>query len=332
VVVVVDHRFDDLDVERAVLAPVGAELCDARGLKREDVLCACADADAILVGARFRFDADAIGRLTRCQAIVRYGIGFETIDTESAAAAGIWVAYVPDYCIEEVADHALAMLLALNRRLVKLDALVRGGRWGVPSGLAVRRLSSCTLGVIGFGRIGEAVGRRGAALGMRVLAHDPLRHREEIEAAGAKPTGLDILLVESDFVTLHAPPSPSRPLLGASELGRLKPGAALINVGRAGLVDEEALVSALHAGALAGAGLDVTAQEPLVPPSPLLGAPNLIVTPHAAWYSLESIVELRRNTAEEAARVLRGEHPRNPANEPRQRRARAAKAQALPER
>ena len=310
-VVAVDHRFDDLDVERSVLEPIGAELRDARGLEREEALAMCEDADAVLVGARFRFDADAIARLTQCKAIVRYGIGYDKIDVDAAATAGIQVAYVPDYCIEEVADHALSMLLALNRRLVELNGLVRDGNWGVPPGLVVRRLSSCTLGVIGFGRIGELVGRRAVAFGMRVLAHDPARPAADIAAAGAEPASLTELLEASDYVTLHAPPSPGGPLLGAAQLGRLKRGAALINVGRADLIDENALIAALHDGALAGAALDVTAHEPLVPPHPLFEAPNVILTPHAAWYSLEAVLELREKAAQEAARVLRGEPARH---------------------
>jgi len=315
VIVAVDHRFDDLAIERAVLESAGTEVRDLRGLDRGNVLDACADADAILAGARFRFDAEAIARFGRCRVIVRYGIGVDNVDTATATKAGIWVAFVPDYCVEEVADHALALVLALNRRLVELDGLVRAGRWGIPDGLAVRRLSSCVLGIIGFGRIGEAVGRRAAALGMEVIAHDPVRLEADIEGAGATSVGLDELLAASDYVSLHAPPVQGGALLGAAELGRLKYGAAIVNVGRAGLIDEEALVAGLVAGRIAGAALDVTAQEPLQPPSPLLDAPNLIVTPHAAWYSLESIVELRTKTAEEAARVLRGDRPLHTVND-----------------
>src|SRR5262249_14389581 len=158
------------------------ELRDARGLSREEALSACADADAILVGARIRLDADAIAGLERCRAIVRYGVGVDNVDVAAAAEAGIWVAFVPDYCVEEGADHALAVRLALNRRLVTFDRAVREGSWGVPAGLSVRRLSACTLGVVGFGRIGEAVGRRGAALGMTVLAADPVRPPGDVRA------------------------------------------------------------------------------------------------------------------------------------------------------
>jgi D-3-phosphoglycerate dehydrogenase len=309
-VVAVDHRFDELDVERAVLVPLGAEVYDARGLERAQVLEMCSEADAVLLGARFRFDRDAIAALSRCKVIVRYGIGYDNVDTDAALGAGIQVAYVPDYCIEEVANHAIAMVLALNRRLFELDALIREGHWGIPSGLAVRRLSSSVLGVVGFGRIGEAVGRRAGALGMKVIAFDPLRPDDDIIAACATPATLDELLARSDYVTLHAPPSGAGPLLGAQEIGRLRSQAAVINVGRAGLIDEVVLVRALRNRELAGAALDVTAEEPLLAPSPLLDVPNLILTPHSAWYSREAVFDLRDKAAHEVARVLSGEPPR----------------------
>jgi D-3-phosphoglycerate dehydrogenase len=310
VVTAVDYRFGDLSIEQAMLEPTGAELRDGSGLERDALLAHCADADVVLLGARFQFDADAIARLERCRTIVRCGIGYNNIDLAAAERAGIAVAYVPDYCTEEVADHAISLLLALNRRLFELDAAVRAGRWGVPPGLPVKRLSSCTLGVIGFGRIGEAVGRRALAHGMGVLAYDPVRPVAEIEAAGATPATLEDLLTGSDFVTLHAPPTPGGPLLGEAEIAAMQPGAVLVNVGRAALVDEPALMRALEEGRLSGAGLDVTAQEPLDAASPLLGLPGVIVTPHAAFYSLEAQVELRTKAADEAARALRGEPPR----------------------
>jgi D-3-phosphoglycerate dehydrogenase / 2-oxoglutarate reductase len=316
-VVAVDHRFADMALERAVLEPQGVEVVDARGLSPEDALAACREADGILLGARMRFDAGVLGSLERCRAIVRYGVGVDNVDVETAASAGIWVAFVPDYCTEEVADHAIAMLLALNRGLTMFDASVRTGKWGVPPGLRMRRLSSCTLGVVGFGRIGEAVGRRGAALGMTVLASDPVRPRADVEAAGATPVELDELLASADYISLHAPPrADGSPVLDAGRIAKLKAGASVINVARGGLIDEAALVAALQSGALGGAALDVASAEPLLPPDPLLDAPNVLVSPHAAWYSLEAVAELRTKAAEEVGRVLAGGPPRFPANTP----------------
>ncbi|HEY4094871.1 MAG TPA: C-terminal binding protein [Baekduia sp.] len=316
-VVAVDHRFADLDLEREVLAPHGIELRDARELPAAEALAACAEADGILTGARFSFDAAAVASLQRCRVIARYGVGVDNVDVDAAAAAGVWVAFVPDYCIEEVADHAIAMLLAMNRRLFAFDASVREGAWGIPAGMPVRRLSQSVLGVIGFGRIGEAVGRRGAALGMTVLAADPVRPEADVRAAGAEAVEVDELLRRSDYVSLHAPPArDGRAVLDAERIALLPAGACLINVARGGLIDEPALIAALHDGRLGGAAVDVAAAEPLRPPDPLLDAPNVIVSPHAAWYSLDAVRELRVKAAAEVARVLGGEPPLHAANTP----------------
>jgi D-3-phosphoglycerate dehydrogenase len=316
-VVAVDHRFADLDLERGVLEPQGISVVDAKGLEADAARALCVEADGILLGARMRFDAELLSGLDRCRVIVRYGVGVDNVDLTAAAAAGIWVAFVPDYCTEEVADHAIAMLLALNRGLVNFDAGVRAGSWGVPPGLRMRRLSNCTLGVVGFGRIGERVGRGGAALGLRVLASDPVRPAEEIRAAGAEPVEIEELLRASDYVSLHAPPrEDGSPVLDAERIALMPEGACIVNVARGGLIDEAALVAALSDGRLGGAGLDVAAAEPLVPPDPLLDAPNMIVSPHAAWYSLEAVRDLRTKAAEEAGRALAGERLRHPANQP----------------
>ncbi|HVW18877.1 MAG TPA: C-terminal binding protein [Solirubrobacteraceae bacterium] len=313
----VDHRFAVLDIEKRILAPVGGEVRDCAGLTASEALAACADADAIIVGARFQLNAAALTTLERCRVIVRYGIGYDNIDVSTAAADGIWVATVPDYCIDEVADHTMASLLALNRRLAKLDSLVRCGSWGIPLGFAVRRLSECTLGVIGFGRIGEAVARRARAFGLRVLAHDPVRPEQDVRAAGAEPAQIDELLPLADYVSLHAPRADDGPLLDARRLAMLRHGACVINVARGGLIDEQALIRGLEAGSIGGAALDVAEAEPIDVHDPLLSAPNLIVTPHAAWYSKEAVVELREKAAAEAARVLAGERPLHPVNKPR---------------
>jgi D-3-phosphoglycerate dehydrogenase / 2-oxoglutarate reductase len=316
IVAAIDHRFPDLELERAVLEPLGAEMTDARGMSRPETLAACAAADAMMVGARFQVDGEALAALARCRIVVRYGVGVDNVDVAAATRAGVWVACVPDYCIEEVADHALALLLALNRRTHAFDTSVRDGHWGIPPGLPVHRLSTRTLGVAGFGRIGEALGRRAAALGLTVLAYDPARDPAEVRAAGADPVEFDALLEVSDYVSLHMPGSADGPVLDPRRIALMKPGAALINVARGGLVDEAALIEALRSGPLSGAALDVAAAEPLTPPNPLLEAANVIVTPHAAWYSLEAVGDLRTKAAEEVARVLRDESPLHAVNAP----------------
>lgn len=314
-VAIVDHRFAVLDIEQEILAPVGAGLRDCSGMERDDVLAACADVDAIIIGARFKLDAAALAAFTRCQVIVRYGIGFDNVDATAAAASRIWVAIIPDYCIEEVADHTIASLLTLNRGLVKLDGRVRAGSWGIPAGFPVKRLSNCVLGVIGFGRIGESVGRRAKSLGLRVLAHDPARPDADIRAAGAEPAAIDDLLPIVDYVSLHAPRIGDQPILDARRIELLKDGASVINVARGGLIDEPALIRALEAGWVGSAALDVANAEPVGADDPLLSAPNVLMTPHAAWYSREAVVELREKAAAEVARVLTGSAPLCPVNQ-----------------
>lgn len=312
-VVAVDHRFGDLALERELIEPAGGEIVDAAGWDQNAVMEACAEASAILLGARFRFDRERIQALRECRAIVRYGVGYDNVDLRAAHDAGIVVATVPDYCVEEVSDHALALLLALNRRLFALARHVEAGEWSTAPARGVPRLTGLVLGVVGYGRIGSALGRKARGIGLRVLASDPGRPAESVRAEGAEPVGLDRLLEASDFVSLHAPGG-GEPLLDAARIARMKPTACVVNVARGDLVDEAALAAALHDGRLEGAALDVTDPEPPPEDSPLRGAPNLILTPHAAWFSSEAVTELRTGAATEVARVLRGEPPQNPAH------------------
>jgi D-3-phosphoglycerate dehydrogenase / 2-oxoglutarate reductase len=287
---------------------VPAELDDLKGLGDEDVLARAAGADGILLGARFRLSSERILRLSQCRVIVRYGVGVDNVDLDAAEARGIVVSYVPDYCVEEVSNHALALLLALHRRLFAYDARAREGRTGIETEHPIERLSLATLAVLGFGRIGREVTRKARAFSLRVLVQDPLVPGEEVRAAGAVAAGLEEALGAADAVSLHLPlTSQTRGLLGRERLLQMKRGALLVNVGRGGLVDEEALAGALASGHLGGAGLDVTAVEPLPASHPLLAAPNLVLTPHVAWYSTGAQRELQTKAAEEAARVLRGE-------------------------
>jgi D-3-phosphoglycerate dehydrogenase len=314
-VVAVDHRFGDLALERELIEPAGGELVDAAGWEPDAVMEACAGARAILLGARFQFDRERIGALRECRAIVRYGVGYENVDVEAAGEAGIAVATVPDYCVEEVSDHALALLLALNRRLFGLARHVEAGEWSTAPAQGVPRLTGLALGVVGYGRIGSALGRKARGIGLRVLAFDPGRPAEELRAEGAEPTELDPLLEVSDFVSLHAPGGGPGPLLDTRRIALMKKTACVVNVARGELVDEAALADALREGRLEGAALDVTEPEPPPDDSPLRSAPNLILTPHAAWFSTEAVRELRTGAAEEVARVLRGEPPQHSAVE-----------------
>lgn len=307
-VAVIDHRFAELGLEAAALAEVPAELDDLKGMPDQEVLKRAAGADGILLGARFQFTAERLGRLERCRVIVRYGVGVDNVDVTAAKARGIVVSCVPDYCVEEVSNHALALMLALHRRLSPYDARARVGQFGIDTEHPIPRLSGLVLAVLGFGRIGRDVVRKAQAFGLRVLVHDPLVPEDAIAGIGATRVGLDQALGTADIISLHVPlTDQTRALLGRRRLSELKPGALLINVGRGGLIDEEALAEALETGRLAGAGLDVTAVEPLPSRHPLLKAPNLLLTPHVAWYSTGARRDLQATAAAEVARVLRGQ-------------------------
>ncbi|MDW8351337.1 MAG: C-terminal binding protein [Anaerolineae bacterium] len=312
-VIVTDHAFPSLDPERAVLSGL-AEVIDRSPLRTEDeVIGAAHDADALIISF-VPITARVMDALPQLRCIVRYGVGYDTIDVDAAAARGIQVANVPDYCIPEVADHAMALLLALARKVVPLDAGMRRGEWAaVRTAKPIHRIEGRTLGLIGMGRIGRAVVRRALGFGLRVLVYDKYLSPEQAREAGATPVELDVLLRESDFVSIHTPLTPeTRHLINAEAIAKMKPSAYLINVARGAIVDTLALADALRAGRIAGAALDVFEQEPLPADHPIRNAPNTILHPHAAWYSEEALIQLQTNAAEEVARALRGEPLKNP--------------------
>ena len=304
-VAALDHVFPSLDPERGVLEPLGIELVDGGGLGEEEALRLGAEADGLLVGARLRLTRDRLDALPACRVIVRYGMGVDSIDLEAAHEHGIAVGFVPDYCVEEVANHAIALLLALHRLVPSLDARIRAGDWGLPRGASIPRLSECTLGLVGAGRIGLAVAARAAALGMTALVFDPAY--DPSTGPWEAASDLDELIARADAISLHLPLLPAtRGIVSAERIEAMKPGALLVNVSRGGLVDERALVAALESGRLAGAGIDTPEHEPLPADDPLRGAPNLLLTPHAAWFSDGAREELQASAAREAGRFLTG--------------------------
>jgi D-3-phosphoglycerate dehydrogenase / 2-oxoglutarate reductase len=301
-IAVIDHGVHgDRTVERRVLEPLGYEVIDTQelGLSVEEGfdLAVERDSAAILAGPIIPLDRNHLERLTGCRAVVRYGVGLDNVDLAAAEDLGIAVGNVPEYGHEEISNHAIALLLALSRKLVAFDRSVRLGGLDVPAPESVARLSHATLGLVGLGRIGRHVARKAQALGIEVIAYDPYAG-----TAGVELVGLDTLLRRADVVSLHVPLTPeTRHMIDVS---RMKPGALLINIGRGGLVDEDALAAALRSGHLAGAALDVTEVEPLPLASPLLDAPNLLLTPHVAWVSDVALEDLRRFTAEAALRLM----------------------------
>ena len=262
--------------------------------------------------------ADDLARLPALRAVATPSVGFDHVDVEAATARGIWVCNVPDYCVEEMADHALALLLSLVRGVVELDRSVRAGAWDYEAAGTLRRISDVRLGVIGLGRIGRAVAARALALGMEVAAHDPSLSAEDVEAAGARPLPLDALLRASSAITLHAPlTEQTRGLLGRDELALLPAGAYVVNAARAELVDTSALLEALAEGRLGGAALDVLEVEPPTAAAPAPTAPRLVVNPHAGWYSEEAEEAATRRAVESVRDVLEGRRPQGAVNEPR---------------
>jgi D-3-phosphoglycerate dehydrogenase / 2-oxoglutarate reductase len=310
VVAVTDHVFSDLDIERALLLAAGHELrFSGNSSTVDEVRRAVEGADAVL-NCYAPMPAEVIDALEGCRIIARYGIGVDTIDVAAATERGILVTNVPDYCIDEVSDHALALILGLTRRILRLDRAVRSGGWNVGDASPMHRLRGQRLGLVGFGRIARALATKAEAVGFVVLATDPYVDDEAIAAAGVVPRQLDVLLSEADIVSIHAPlTAQSRHLIDAKAIARMRQGAFLVNTSRGALVDTDALRGALVDGRLGGVGLDVLESEPPDAGDPLLQHPDAIVTPHAAFASEQSVLELRRKATEQVVAALAGQRP-----------------------
>src|SRR5215510_9905718 len=314
IVAVTDYVFSSLEPEQRVLGPLGVELRPAQCKSEEEIIELTRGADAIL-NCYAKMTARVIEKLDRCKIIARYGIGVDNVDLAAATRAGILVTNVADYCIDEVSDHALALILSLSRRIIAADTGVKSGKWSVTAHAEIRRLRGQTLGLLGFGKIAKALASKVQPLGMKVLVYDPYLEPELISRHGAEAISLDRLLAEADVISIHVPLSPeTRNLIGERELALMKATAFLINTSRGGIVDESALAVALKQRQLGGAALDVLEVEPPPADHPLRQAPNMILTPHLAFYSRESVIELQTKAAEEVARMLKGEPPRSPVN------------------
>lgn len=312
-VVVTDYNFPQLEFEQKAADAVGASFASHQ----------CADADAVAAavdGASAVFvqfaplNASAIDRLAEPAVIVRYGVGFDNIDVAAAKARGVRVCYVPDYCVDEVSDHTSALLLTLLRRLPALDRSVRDGQWAP---VAVARplppFDQTTVGFLGLGRIGQSVLDRLRRFGFRFAITDPRVDAGRAAQLGAQAVPLPDLWSSSDALLLHAPSTPeTRHIVNAHSLAAMKPGVILVNCARGDLIDEAALAEALSNGKIGAAGLDVFEAEPLPASSPLRSAPNVLLSPHAAWYSERAIGRLQQLAADEVSRFFNGEQPRCP--------------------
>lgn len=320
-VVVMSERLGPIGEHERRLEVNGAQLRCAPLWSSRDFLDHAADAAVIMVGAVEPVDATVLSGLPQCVAIVRRGVGHDNVDVAIATRLGIVVANVPDASVDEVAEHALALLLALERRVVRLDKAVHAGVWQEdPRGIiaarqGMRRIAELTLGVVGFGRIGRALVRRARALYRAVLVTDPAVDSDDIRSAGAEPVTLPELCARADHVSLHAAlGKSSRNIIDAQTIAQMRRGAILVNTARGGLIDEAALIDAVRAGHLGGAGLDVTASEPLPVDHPLLGVDGIVLTAHSAAFSTTSASELRRRAVAAVADLLAGRTPESVVN------------------
>ena len=320
-VVITDFDYGDNDVERSILEPIGAEVVALQAKSEDDLLDAVRDCDAVM-NQYARVGERAIAAMQQCKVIARYGVGVDIVDVEAATARGILVTNVRDYCTEEVADHAIALWLALARKLGQYDRATHEGVWHWKSGRPLHRLRGRTMGIVSFGKIGQAIATRAKAFGVRIVVYDPYVPPQPVLASGAEPLGKDELLERSDILMMQVPmTAETRHFLGPVEFARMPAGALIVNTGRGPTIDNKALYDAMVAGRIAGAGLDDPEEEPAKRASwdprdnPLFSLPNVIVTPHAAYYSEESIQLARETAASEVARVLTGERPLNPVNE-----------------
>ena len=312
-VAVTDSVFPNLDASRAVVSRIGAELRLSKAPTPEAILEVARDADAVLT-TYAKVPAEVVHALARCRIISKFGIGVDNVDLAAATSRGIVVTNVPDYCTDEVSDHAMALLLSIVRKIPFSNILVQNGGWGIPPVVPIHRLRGRTLGLVGFGRIPQLVAPKGKAFGLRVVTYDPYVPKSTLAQAGVEHLEFKELVKVSDFISLHCPLTPeTRHLFNAEVFSLMKPGSYLINTGRGPLIDEAALAQALDKGQLAGAALDVVEKEPPTG-SPILGRDNVILTPHTAFYSEESLLDLETRAAEEVVRVLSGKAPLNPVN------------------
>jgi D-3-phosphoglycerate dehydrogenase / 2-oxoglutarate reductase len=313
--------WDSTQIEKSILQEVGCEVIPLEFSSDVELIEAIREADALL--PRYvNIDRHHIKAMRRCKIIARSGIGVDIVDVEAATEHGIWVTNVPTYCEEEVADHALALILGSTRKLLPALNDVRGGIWRWQSGKKTFRISESTFGLVGFGKIGRLIWNRMRAFGCKGLIVDPYVDPEIITKEGASPATLGEMLKLSDIVHIQCPLTPQTyHLIGEKELQEMKPTAILTNTARGPIIDEQALIKALTEGWITAAGLDDLEEEPAkvrdwLPTNPILQLPNILITPHMAWYSEQAVDEVKRVSATDVARVLQGLEPIHPVNHP----------------
>ena len=316
-IAITDYTFPDLSLEEAILRPAGVDIVSLKEKQPVEELCALVrDADAVIVQFA-AVTAEVIQSMAKAKAIVRYGIGYDNVDGAAARARGIPLCNVPDYCVDEVADHTLAFILAMTRQVVPNALLVREGKWGLATPVGgMSALKQLTVGIVGFGRIGREVVKRLLPFKTRVLVFDPAVPPEEIGKTGAvAAASFDTLLAESDIVSPHCPSIPAtRQLFNTTAFAKMKQGALFVNVGRGDLADSDAVNAAIQSGHLAGAALDVFDPEPIPADHPIRQLPNVILASHIASASTPAVRTLRETAARIALAAVRGEPVPNVVN------------------
>lgn len=314
-VLMTDYAWPSVDPERKVLSEIGAELIVAETGAEDELVSLAPQADGILTCWEQTTTA-VVRAAERCQVIGRCGIGLDNIDVETATELGIVVTNVPAYCIDEVSDHTMALLLACARKISLFDREVKRGNWVRDVGPPVYRIRGKTLGIIGFGKIGKAVVPKAKAFGLDVIVYSPSLSPGVAKSCDVQKVELPELLTRSDFITVHAPlNAKTESLLGEEQFRQMKETAYVINTSRGGIIDTAALNRAVKEGWIAGAGLDVLAEEPPAPAEPLIGLDNCVITPHAAFASEESTYDLEVSAARAVADVLIGKMPESVVNQ-----------------
>lgn len=308
-VVITDYEFASLEHEERILAEVGAELIRAQCRTEDEVIEAAKDADALL-NQYAPVSRKVIENLPNLKVVSRYGVGVNTIDIDAATEHGVIVANVTDYCMDEVSDHAFALLIACARKVVQLNNAVKSGTWDYKVGVPIFRLRGRVLGLIGFGRIPQTLAKKAQAFGLKVIAYDPYLPPEVAKKFDVELMDLNDVCAKADFISVHSPlTDATRGMISDEQFDVMKKEAFIINTARGPVIDEKAMIRALKEGKIAGAGLDVLENEPVEPDNPLLKMDNAIINPHAAWYSEESQVELQQKVAQNVADVLSGYYP-----------------------
>jgi len=314
-VAILGTRYGNLAIEQQMLGPLGVQLVESPGQSEAEIVGAAARAQVILCGGAPKISSAVIRQLPELKAIVRAGIGVDTVDLQECTRRGIYVANIPDYCVEEVATHALTLILAWARKLPVARVNTQAGRWEVAPLKPLQSPRDLVLGILGFGRIAQSLCRMARAIGFKVWASDPYVSKTLLQKKGAQPVTLRRLIRGADFISLHLPlTAKTKHIINSGRLKEMKPTAYLINTARGELIDETALQNALSAGNIAGAALDVMEHEPPGDHHPLATMPNLVITPHCAWYTERSQQELRMKSCAEVIRVLRSRVPRNLVN------------------